>query len=103
MGVPLCVKPQNAFIDPGNQVGIIGGVASAGKFFEQKYKVKDEVELTNHEGWKKYIIGSFNNYAEAKAFGQKTRELVKDAFIVAYDNGERIPVNQALTNKKINQ
>jgi len=74
-----------------------------GKFFEQKYKVKDEVELTNHEGWKKYIIGSFNSYAEAKAFGQKTRELVKDAFIVAYDNGERIPVNQALTNKKINQ
>ncbi len=74
-----------------------------GKFFEQKYKVQDEVELTNHEGWKKYIIGSFTNYEEAKAFGQKTRTLVKDAFIVAYDNGERIPVRQAQSNKKINQ
>ena len=59
--------------------------------------------MTNHEGWKKYIIGSFTNYEEAKAFGQKTRTLVKDAFIVAYDNGERIPVSQAQSNKKINQ
>ncbi len=74
-----------------------------GKFFEQKYRLKDDVELTNHEGWKKYIIGSFTNYADAKAFGQKTRSLVKDAFIVAYDNGERISVNQAQTNKKIDQ
>ena len=49
---------------------------------------------------KKYIIGSFTNYEEAKAFGQKTRTLVKDAFIVAYDNGERIPVSQAQSNKK---
>lgn len=74
-----------------------------GKFFEKKYKVTDNVELTNHEGWKKYIIGSFSSYEEAKAFGTKTRELVKDAFIVAYDNGERIPVSQAQSNKKINQ
>ena len=74
-----------------------------GQFFEKKYKVTDNVELTNHEGWKKYIIGSFSSYEEARAFGKKTRELVKDAFIVAYDNGERIPVSQAQSNKKINQ
>ena len=77
--------------------------ARNGQFFEKKYKVTDNVELTNHEGWKKYIIGSFSSYEEAKAFGIKTKELVKDAFIVAYDNGERIPVNQAQANKKINQ
>ncbi|MBP6656791.1 MAG: hypothetical protein KA284_02980 [Bacteroidia bacterium] len=77
--------------------------ARNGQFFEKKYKVTDNVELTNHEGWKKYIIGSFSSYEEAKAFGKKTKELVKDAFIVAYDNGERIPVNQAQANKKINQ
>jgi len=77
--------------------------ARNGQFFEKKYKVTDNVELTNHEGWKKYIIGSFSSYEEAKAFGIKTKELVKDAFIVAYYNGERIPVNQAQSNKKINQ
>ena len=77
--------------------------ARNGQFFEKKYKVTDNVELTNHEGWKKYIIGSFSSYEEAKAFGIKTKELVKDAFIVAYDNGERVPVNQAQANKKINQ
>lgn len=77
--------------------------ARNGQFFEKKYKVTDNVELTNHEGWKKYIIGSFSTYEEAKAFGKKTQELVKDAFIVAYDNGERISVSQAKTNKNINQ
>ena len=52
--------------------------ARNGQFFEKKYKVTDNVELTNHEGWKKYIIGSFSSYEEAKAFGIKTKELVKE-------------------------
>lgn len=77
--------------------------ARDGKFFDKKYSIKENVELTNHEGWKKYIIGSFSNYKDAKSFGTRTREKVKDAFIVAYDNGQRIPLNQAQLNKKLNQ
>lgn len=77
--------------------------ARNGKFFEQKYKVTDDVELTNHEGWKKYIIGSFTSYESAKEFGEKTRSLVKDAFIVAYDNGVRVSVTEAKANKQVNQ
>lgn len=73
------------------------------QYFTSKYKVENEVELTEHEGWKKYIIGSFTNYKEAKAFSEQTKSKVSDAFIVAYDNGERIPLNQAIKQKKVNQ
>ncbi|MFN8165316.1 MAG: hypothetical protein U0X76_03880 [Bacteroidia bacterium] len=73
--------------------------ARKSEFFHKKYNVADDVELTYHEGWKKYIIGSFTTYEEAKAYYQQTREKVSDAFIVAYDNGTRVPVAEARSKK----
>ncbi len=74
--------------------------AKDSKYFEDKYAVPPPVELTYHEGWRKYIIGSFSSYKEASAFKTETRKTVGDAFVVAYSNGERIPVAEA--RKKVN-
>lgn len=72
-------------------------------FFTNLYHLPEKVELTEHEGWRKYIIGAFTNYKEARQFNKRTREKVNDAFIVAYDNGERIGVKEASNRKKLNQ
>ncbi len=73
------------------------------QWFNSMYHIDSNVEMTYHEGWKKYITGNFTNYAEATAFKNKTQEKIPDAFVVAYENGIRIPVNDAIRNKSINQ
>ncbi len=72
-------------------------------FFEKKYKVTDKVQLTEHEGWKKYIIGNCSSIEQAKALKKLTRLKVGDAFVVAYNNGERVPVSSTLNTNKQNQ
>jgi len=69
------------------------------EWFRKKYNINSGVELTNHEGWNKYMIGSFNTYADAKALRNETKSNVTDAFVVAYEDGTRIPVGKAISNK----
>jgi N-acetylmuramoyl-L-alanine amidase len=72
-------------------------------FFSSKYKLTDNVELTYHDGWKKYLIGKFENYKQANAYRKQTQQKVSDAFVVAYDNGMRIPLSDARKKQKLNQ
>ncbi len=72
-------------------------------WFESKYRINSNVELTYHEGWKKYLIGSFHGYTEASNFKKQTQEKIPDAFLVAYENGKRISMLEALRSKSINQ
>ncbi|MCX6291599.1 MAG: hypothetical protein NT126_07520 [Bacteroidetes bacterium] len=72
-------------------------------FFLSKYRIDEPVDLTMHEGWKKYLIGTFEKYAAAKQHRSETQAKVPDAFVVAYNNGERIPLQEALKTKKRNQ
>lgn len=65
-------------------------------YFEKAFKITDPVLLTMHEGWKKYVIGSFYSLNEARDFQSKAREKSNGAFVVAYNNGERISVSEAL-------
>jgi hypothetical protein len=72
-------------------------------WFISRYHINSNVELTYHEGWKKYLIGEFDGYEEANNFRTVTQEKVSDAFIVAYQNGVRIPVAEAIKIKTYNQ
>ena len=72
-------------------------------FFKKKYKITEPVDLTMHEGWKKYMIGTFDHYSAAKKHRVETQAKVSDAFVVAYNNGERIPLKQAFKIKQSNQ
>ena len=56
-----------------------------------------------HEGWKKYLIGTFDKYASAQQFNMETRTKIPDAFIVAFNEGERIPIAEAMKSKHRNQ
>ena len=77
--------------------------ARQAKFFTDKYKVEPPIDLTYHEGWRKYLVGTFSSYREARAFKTETRKKVSDAFVVAYENGVRIPLAEIKKRKKINQ
>ncbi|MBP6334862.1 MAG: hypothetical protein KA444_05260 [Bacteroidia bacterium] len=68
-------------------------------WFKKYYKLNEIVDLTYHEGWKKYLIGTFDNFKDANLHKRRTREKVSDAFVVAYQDGQRITVKEAMSEK----
>jgi hypothetical protein len=71
-------------------------------YFVKKHSFKKNVNIENHEGWVKYTTGSFDMYKGAR----DERELIRNAhsfrgpFVTAYNDGERITVQEALMISK---
>ena len=64
------------------------------KYFENNPNFSGE---TDADGTKKYTLGSFTSYWEAENFKKYLREMgVKDAWVVAYKNGKRVEIKDAL-------
>ncbi|MCX6273769.1 MAG: hypothetical protein NTV09_01005 [Bacteroidetes bacterium] len=68
------------------------------KFFQEKFQIDQHVDLTEQEGWRKYMIGNFDTYASASDFSRRTKEKIPDAFVVAYKNAQRITIKEATEN-----
>lgn len=68
------------------------------KQYFKKFKIADEVRAEEHNGWRKYSIGSFSDYKKARDYRVHIWNTtpISDAFIAAYNTGQRITVQEAL-------
>lgn len=67
-------------------------------YFKTTKGIEDYVNVEDHEGWKKYTIGGYAQYKEARDKREyvKTNNRVNGPFVTAYNNGVRITVQEAL-------
>jgi len=77
------------------QVGA-GHQKVASTYFFTKFNLKDDVSIEMHDGWRKYLVGSFGEYKAARDKRNLVRANVKRAFVSAYNQGNRITVQEAL-------
>lgn len=66
-------------------------------YFE-KLKVKESINTEMLDGWYKYTVGAYSEYLQARNKRNTiwTSTPIKDAFVTAYNSGQRITVQEAL-------
>ena len=65
-------------------------------YFSVKYNVKDNVKIEMVNGQFKYILGEFNDINTANIFRETlSKKGLKDSFLVAFLNNERISISEA--------
>jgi cell division septation protein DedD len=104
---PPVVKPRvTPPATPNNVSGIVfrvqigaGQNSGAEGDLKSKYNIAEEVYSEQIDGLYKYTAGSFTSYGAAKDYRDKVRSSGDDgAFIVAYQNGARMSLQDALNN-----
>jgi len=63
---------------------------------KENFKGLNEIQEIFNDGIYRYYYSRFNTYNEANTAQKKVRELYPDAFIVAFRNGKKIPVSEAI-------
>lgn len=93
----VSAAPTNTMAAPGVvykvQIGAFKN-KDLSKYFENNKNFSGEVDA---DGTKKYTLGAFPTYWEADNFKKYLREMgVKDAWVVAYKDGKRVELKDAL-------
>lgn len=68
-------------------------------YFQSKHGYGEGFNIENHEGWVKYTTGKFDEYKSARDERERLKgsyNTLPGPFVTAYNNGERITVQEAL-------
>ncbi len=91
------ITPPNTLVSYKVQIAAGHKKILAVPYFSKR-EVKEPIDIEMLEGWYKYTIGSFGEYLQARnkrnVVWQQTP--IKDAFVTAYNSGQRITVQEAL-------
>ncbi len=86
------------------QVGAFTNAKVTAQRLKNKFKIKESIKSEMQGGYSKFMIGSHSEYKNARNQREtmKSANGVKSAFVVAYNAGSRITVQEALmiTNQK---
>jgi hypothetical protein len=70
-------------------------------YVKTNYKLADEVMQEMHEGWFKFTVGGYGQYVEARNKREALAPFnLPGPFVTAYNNGNRITVQEALMISK---
>lgn len=101
---PAKVRGKIPYDALGNQLKFQVQILTSAKPLKKKspeFKGLDPVDEYFSGGSYKYLAGCTANFDEAKAMQQTLRDMgFKDAFVVAYENGQRIDLNQAIRKSR---
>ncbi len=79
------------------QICALSKIERGTSYFESKFSISNKVSMEFHEGWKKYIVGKYDQYKEARDYRETIRAKgVENPFVTAYNSGKRITVQEAL-------
>ncbi len=82
------------------RVQIAAGEKEVGpQYFATRHGIKESITTDYHNSWYKYMIGSYGVYKEARDRRNQiwaSDNKISDAFVTAYNSGERISVQEAL-------
>ena len=68
-------------------------------YFKQVHGYSGDFNIENHEGWVKYTTGKYDEYKQARDERERLKQnysSLPGPFVTAYNNGERITVQEAL-------
>jgi hypothetical protein len=68
-------------------------------YFNTRHGYRGEYNIENHDGWVKYVAGKYDAYTDARAAREGLKQESRDLpgpFVTAYQDGERISVQEAL-------
>jgi hypothetical protein len=71
-------------------------------YFKGRHGFDEQFDIENHEGWVKYTTGGHDGYKQARDDREriKTRYNFQGPFVTAYNEGDRITVQEALMISK---
>ena len=94
---PIVVKKEGKAVFS-IQIGAFTSGKVDTKTLVNKFNITENIRSEFAEGYSKFVIGSHPEYKQARDHREKTKNLngVKSAFVVAYNEGKRVTVQEAL-------